>query len=306
MAKKQKDRGDRITMAELAIVGAITLRQVQHLTDAALLPDPLDIRALKLVAFTGALVGVGVPLLHACRLAVAISETGFNDGELPTGLKFLVRNLPQGDRLKYSDHPGNDYYLHRMLIESANPDYFSWRGENLSSDVFIELVDRRFAFQRTEGVKDLSFIGWVEGWERGSEIAFRPVPADLTPAQSVWLMEDARVRYDRRVALISINVGLAIRNSLHRLTDHRKKAATSSLPGMIDVAPAREPKRPRAGALNCPPAGLAFGMKAKVASGRSIRAGADPVAPQRARRLPEHTKPRPDAAGCPCSSVESG
>lgn len=220
----------------------MTKRAAQYLYDLRLMPLGGDIRALKRIGSIGAFVAAGAPLLVAARLAEAIL-TNFNqaDGEAPSGIEGLAFNLPK-EILASSPADPSDYWYHQALI--SHPELYK-RGVALKSDQLVEIVDRRHVFMPhksgpistvTGAVVDAPFIGWVEGWERGTgarvSLWHEKILMDDTRNPS-WRAEAARIENEAQAARenalgkLTVNISLAIRTALDRVSDHRMSKASA-------------------------------------------------------------------------------
>ena len=200
---------------------------------------------MKRIGIIGAFVAAGTPLLVAARLAEAIlAEFSESDGEAPSGLDVLARELPTHE---IAALPGeaNDYWYHRALCR--HPKLYQ-PGKALPTDVLVEIVDRQLVFSPlNSGLKTRTasglrvaapFSGWIEGWERGA--AARVVLV----YEKLGLMDDAtnpewralagryemEAQHARENALgkLTVNVSLAIRTALDRVAAHRAPDRTSA------------------------------------------------------------------------------
>jgi len=241
---RRRQSGDKFSQGDLAVAAGVSRREVQHVADMGLLPDGSDIRALKRIAVIGGLVAAGTPLLAAGALAKILAEMEFNrtDGELPSGLDYLARELP-----KKSPSPtgANDFWYHRAVL--PYPKIYT-PGAPLPSDVLIEVVERKLLFIgnlrglpilniATGGADKASFAGWIENWERGSQARVVHV------TERIGLMDDEenptwrktaaaitrQVQMARRNAVgwFAVNASLAIRNGLDRVAENREEATVA-------------------------------------------------------------------------------
>jgi hypothetical protein len=238
---------DSFSFSDLAVAGAMTKRAVQHVADAGLLPPGGDIRALKRIATIGAFMSVGVPLFLASKLAnIILYEFNQSDGEAPCGLNFMARHLPDTE-LKKLPPTESDYWYHAALFRCS--DIYP-RGKCGVSDALVEIVDRRHLFMTqasklpvlnlaTGNVEEASFIGWVEGWGRGSDDA-----RVVYVTEQIGRMDDeenprwretatrvcaeAEAARSDAVGKLTVNVSLGIRNALDRLAEFRTSARGKS------------------------------------------------------------------------------
>jgi hypothetical protein len=234
MPRPRKNPGDVFSYSELALALNGTKRTFQHLAEASaasgkLIPAGRGTRALKRTAEIGALMTGGAPVLVAARIAeVVLLEFNQVDGEVPTGLNFLARKLPNYEMARLPVDI-NDYWYHQSLFR-CGPEIYP-RGESMSSDAIIEIIDRRYLFLSGILRKPADFVGWIEGWERGAEARVIHV------TEKVGLMDDeknphwrstldklnARAQHanTNAVGKLAVNVSLAIRNALDRIAEHR-------------------------------------------------------------------------------------
>ncbi len=235
MPRPRKNPGDLFSYSELALALNGTKRTFQHLAEARdaddepLIPSGRGIRTLKRTAEIGALMTGGAPVLVSARIAkVVLLEFNQVDGEIPTGLNFLARELP---RHEIANIPidANDYWYHQALFRCAPEVYVP--GKAMSSDVILEIVDRRLLFLDGGIRKSPDFVGWIEGWERGAEARVIHV------AEKVGLFDDQKnpnwraisARFDAQAAQarpnavgkLTVNVSLAVRNALDRIAESR-------------------------------------------------------------------------------------
>jgi len=238
MSRQLEDIEVKFSFSALAIAGAIGKRAVQHLYEARLLPEGKGTNVLKRVAVVGGFVGVGVPLLAAGRIASAILDE-FNqyDGEVPTGLPYIARNLPSEDRLQVGALD-DDYACHSALFEF--PELYK-QGVAMPSDALIEIVDKTFLFHSQAGglkslspfgnnTEEASYAGRIEGWARGEDAYFVPVTRELTfdsedpnySASAQQYNHMANHVRNNAVGKLTVNVSLAIRNGLDRLAQSKK------------------------------------------------------------------------------------
>ncbi len=238
MARPKKS-GDAFSYNDLAVVAGISGRAVRQVAEAGLLPQGDGIRTLKRIAVIGAIVAAGVPLMAAAQVAEALNlEFNQADGETPSGLDNLYRELPPHEIRLLSDH--NDYWLHRALCRY--PEIYA-RGRSMRGDAVLEIADREFVFVRVKGLSvsiHNPFVpgglsktpppeGRIEDWRRGGNPVFVAFVEDVVPfdddgkptAEAIALDSKMRVAYENAVGLIAVNLSLAIRNGLDQLADHR-------------------------------------------------------------------------------------
>jgi hypothetical protein len=222
----------------------MTKRAFQHVVEAGLLPPDGDIRTLKRIATIGGFAAAGVPLLCSAKIAAAILvEFNEGDGEAPSGLKFLVRELLSDEISGLpAEAPPNDYWYHLGLLKHRQSFGLSGSGGSTHFDVFIEIVDRKFVFIRstsdlktldsvTQNPQEAQFVGWLEGWERGSDTRLVHLyekiqvnicdTEDTRPKTASDVVAEASDARSNAVGAITINVSLAIRRALDRVAEHR-------------------------------------------------------------------------------------
>ncbi len=215
----------------LALAGGLSVRNIQHLSEAGMELDR-DVRALKRVAFIGALVSVGLNLVLAGNVALALAGAAFNtvDGEAPSGLDGLARALSETP-LGFLNEP-NDWSYHSQL--RRRPDLYV-PGRALRSDAVIEIADRRYVFLRahkgpqTLGGHGGEAQGRIEGWARGTEAVFfglwdvLPAADELGHAAALSALEaEFAAARENAIGLLSVNVSLAVRNAFDRVADARE------------------------------------------------------------------------------------
>lgn len=226
---------DEFSFSELAIVGDMSKRAIQHLADGGLLPEGRGIAVLKRVAVIGGFVGGGVPLLAAGRIADAVlSEFNQEDGEVPSGLNDAskLRRLPAAE-LAEIPRDANDYWYHQALWKHSE---LYQPGVVFGSDALIEIADKTHLFLRsasgigirnpwTENAEAAAYIGQLDGWERGSEahvtLLIDVVPLDLKRTGRD-VSEVAQQWRASAVAMLTVNISLAVRRGLDRLALHRE------------------------------------------------------------------------------------
>jgi hypothetical protein len=231
--------GEEFSHADLAIASGMTKRAVQHLGDSVprLLPEGKGTNVLKRVAVIGALVNGGMPLMVAGRFAALLTECfNQNDGEVPCMIGGMARSLPPKDRQR-----DGDYWYHQRLL--AYPDIYH-AGRPTPQDAIVEIVDKTHIYlhQRFAGgggtldtltgkplPEDRDYVARVEGWARGVEpqlipahelVSYDPADPDFRWKADAFVAMRAAV-WEKRVAVLSINVSLAIRNAFDRLAHDR-------------------------------------------------------------------------------------
>lgn len=210
-------------------------REFQHLAEAGdLIPPGRGTKSFKRSAVIGAAMGAGVPLFSAASLAKVIVKAEFNqeDGEAPSGLNFLARNLSReaiDQFLPSQAQDTNDYHYHYALIRG--PDYR--RGKALGSDALVEIIDRRIIMTSSVQFPKWQIAGWIENWGRASEaeivLASEKVSMKSWQRDFAALQDDADRSRENAVAKITINLSLAIRNAFDRLNDYREKSTLAGL-----------------------------------------------------------------------------
>ena len=254
MPRPPRNPGPRFSFAELAVAGDMTRRAVQHVVETGLLPSGGDIRTLKRMATIGGFAAAGVPLICAAKIAAAILvEFNESDGEAPSGLRFLVRELSDDEVSALQEEAdANDYWYHLALYKHHQKFGLSERLGKTRFDAFIEIIDREFVFMSTannfsildsitQRPQEAQFIGWLEGWERASDARLVPLyekiqiddsgtadSPDNKAAELVNAALDARLN---AVGSIKVNVSLAIRRALDRVAEYRANRGRAK--GMI-------------------------------------------------------------------------
>jgi hypothetical protein len=219
----------------------MTKRAFQHVVETGLLPSGGDIRTLKRIATIGGFAAAGVPLVCAAKIAAAILvEFNESDGEAPSGLRFLVREVAADEVSAVRD--ANDYWYHLAIYKHLQKLGLSESLGKTNFDAFIEIIDREFVFMSaannllildgiTNRPQEAQFIGWLEGWERASDARLVPLyekiqidgsgtadSPDNTGAELVNAALDARLN---AVGIIRVNLSLAIRRGLDRVAEYR-------------------------------------------------------------------------------------
>ena len=221
----------------------MTKRAFQHVVETGLLPPGGGIRTLKRIAVIGGFAAAGVPLVCAAKIAAAILvEFNEADGEAPSGLRFLVREL-SADEISAlaAEDRDNDYWYHLDLLKHRKNLGQSGSGGATNFDVLLEIVDREFVFMRprrglkifdsiAQNLQESQFVGWLEGWERGSDarlvhlyekIEVNCSDNDGPDKRALDLIAEANEARTNAVGEITINVSLAIRRGLDRVAEHR-------------------------------------------------------------------------------------
>jgi hypothetical protein len=232
MARRRKDQADLFSYATLAIASRMTKREIQHLLESGeqLVPPGCRIRTLKRVAVIGAFKAAGLTLFTAARLAkVMLYEFNQNDGEAPSGLNWLAIELARQspELLPRHAEEKNDYHYHLAL--SRSPQVYR-RGEALTSDAIIEIVDFCTVFMSSRQFPKPNLVGWIDGLGRGGDARVIYVAEilgniDENPgwlAQSEKLEAKALSERENALAKTIINVSLAIRTALDRVAEYRE------------------------------------------------------------------------------------
>jgi hypothetical protein len=251
MSRPPKNPGELCSYAELAVVGGapLTKRDVQHLMEAKdqLIPPGRKVRAIKRFAMIGAIMMAGISQLNAARLAKTLVEREFNqeDGEAPTGLKFLAREHAVAivKWLPAEASETNDFHYH-LALRSAGPEVYR-PGTLRAEDVLLEIIDHHVVQYSTVQSPKTRPVGWINNWgERGTELRMTHVSekltdldpnavwseADVKSRQAYWRSLEAEARRVREnaVAKVTINLSLAIRNGFDRLYDERNHFGPAS------------------------------------------------------------------------------
>lgn len=228
----RKDLADNFSYSALAVGSDMTKRDIQHLLESkeVLMPDGRGIRTLKRAAVVGAFRAAGLTLFTAARLAKAIlDEFSQYDGEAPSGLNFLARDLPREAMtlLPPQADQTNDYHYHFALIR--NPNSYP-KGKALRSDAIIEIVDFRLVFISSRQFPKPHLVGWIEGFGRGGNAHVIHVTERIgvmddqeNPgwrARNEQLEAEALFERENAVAKTTVNVSLAICTALDRITEY--------------------------------------------------------------------------------------
>ena len=230
MPRLRKDRPDLFSYATLAIASGMTKREIQHLleSDEELMPSGCGVRTLKRAAVIGAFKAAGLTLFTAARLAKAILvEFNQHDGEAPSGLNWLAAELARQsiELLPRQAEETNDYYYHLALTKSPN---VYRKGEALKSDAIIEIVDFRVVFLSNIRFPKLNLVGWMDGLGRGGDARIIHVAEVLGNIDDQWsaklerLEAEALSKREHAIAKTIVNVSLAIRTALDRVTERRE------------------------------------------------------------------------------------
>jgi hypothetical protein len=235
MPRPRKFPADLFSYSELAIGGDMTKRDIQHLAESKekLIPPGRGTPALKRVAEIGAFRAAGLTLFTAARLAKGINRYEFNqyDGEAPSGLNFLARNLSREaiKLLPPQAEQTNDYHYHFALFQ--NPTVYP-KGKALGSDAIIEVVDFRLIFHSSRQFPKPGLVGWIESLGRTGDARIIHISEKLGAIDDQenpgWRNENERLEADAlreredAVAKTIVNVSLAIRTALDRIAEHRE------------------------------------------------------------------------------------
>lgn len=248
---------DRFTSRELAYAAGLSPRNMALLVDQGLAPDPIeggggrgshrsyDSAALGALTLTGAFYQAGMELLVAARLASEITkEYSSTYGRLPSNLgTYLQRPFNPRPGYRPWDHAlpevdlDDDYWLHNRLrchSEIYRPQVA------LRGDLIVEIVDQSYVLTRSHDLEIdiLSPVGGsvpaspdycIEG--RGSAARIVPIyegirsfdfSVDRESAEAYRARQDRFLRArDNAVTRLRVNVALAIRNGLDRISDER-------------------------------------------------------------------------------------
>lgn len=261
MGRPERTELEIITTSEIAKAAGISPRNFALLIDKNLAPEPsrqaggqsgaraYDGVALAHAALIGALNLAGFELLVSARLAEAFAEDQYHTyGK-------LVSNLGTFLQRPYNPRPGHapwdrsadgepdldrDYWLHNRLRTRAD---FYQRGKALTGDFVIEIADNTYVMSSSYGLEQIKVFSPVSdglpvGLEyriqgRGSATQVVRVTDEYSAGD---VFEDAGTRdtlreleaqymaaRDNAIALVRINVGLAIREAFDRLHDLRQR-----------------------------------------------------------------------------------
>lgn len=234
MPRPRKDPADLFSYAALAIGSHMTKRDIQHLLESReeLMPSGCGIQTLKRAAVIGAFRATGLTLFTAARLTKAIlNEFNQYDGEAPSGLNFLAIKLPHQaiKVLLPKAEQTNDYHYHFAL--TRNPNIYP-KGKALGSDAIIEIVDFKIVFISSRKFPKPSLVGWIDGLGRGGDARIIHLTEKLGVIDDQenpgWRVKNERLEAEalsereNAVAKTIVNVSLAIRTTLDRITEHRE------------------------------------------------------------------------------------
>ena len=230
---------------ELAAASGLTIRNLQHLDEAGQLPVSRDVRTLKRLAAIGAFSASGMGPISAARLVTALlDEFNQSDGEVPSGVNNEWRKLSATELTTVASRlTGSDGEF--VLFEALHELDKITDGE-LPSDVIVDFKafgdrdDKRvriFVHPYRSDIKsvdldgelsDVTIVGWVEGWGRGSDESRIVRAAERInlddPETRKKVADDTRRLWARKDAVfqITVNVSLAIRRAFGRVIDFRK------------------------------------------------------------------------------------
>lgn len=216
---------DRFTSTDLAIASGLSARNVLSIQAAELLPPAIsgpgpasaklyDIAALNQASLVGALYVGGMELFPAARLGAVVAEVmrerlGGINGNIDA--IWAIWGKPE-----VKDNV-NEYWFHKELYSEGLCPSNNWQA----GDFFFELVNRSFVFLGIAGEMEL-YCSLSTTGQRGDP--FVPVP--------IYLHEDIqelelRAEEERAnaLAVLKVNVSLAVRLGLDRLQDSRLERA---------------------------------------------------------------------------------
>jgi len=261
MGRPERTDLEIITTSEIAKATGISPRNFALLIDKNLAPEPsrqasgqggaraYDGIALAHAALIGALNLAGFELLVSARLAEAFAEDQY------TTYGKLVSNLGAFLQRPYNPTPGHtpwdratdgepdldrDYWLHNRLRKCTD---FYQRGVALTGDFVIEIADNTYVMSSSYGLEKIKVFSPVsDGLPVGLEyrIVGRGSATNVVRVTDEYsacdVFEDAGTREklraleaqymtarDNAVALVRINVGLAIRQAFDSLYDLRQR-----------------------------------------------------------------------------------
>lgn len=209
-----------VSLAELAVAGAMTKRQVQHLSDNELLPEPDGVRRINRVGVVGAFLSAGHSLLSAGRLAAAIAdEANTYDGETPDNLTDVARMIHEDRSRALTGRISDPLFVYSVARTDRK---FLIPGEPLRGDVRIEIIGGEDVFWDWS-TSALNVLGAVERRDyfakvrriaRGQDVEI--IHAAEQPEKTEDEIKKVLVN---AVSVLRINCSLAIRNAYERLLE---------------------------------------------------------------------------------------
>lgn len=234
MPRPRRNPGALFGYDELSAASGLDRREIHQLVSdmPEMLPPGRGIRALKRLSAIGAFRSSGMSLLVSARLLKElVTPFNDNDGEVPTGLKYEVQRLP-ASTLRGIPEEGGDYYYHQALLQHPNL-YF--RGKSRREDVKIEIINGKTIIHYSDLLSDIQLIGWIVAIERGKPARINglwerlPVPTGLNIPEiaklQAELIREALAEQENATSRTIVNVSLAIRSALDRVSDHRARQA---------------------------------------------------------------------------------
>lgn len=220
-------RSETFSLNEIALAADTTKRAAQFISDNLMLRGRGP-RELKSACAAGALMTAGLPLMVAWPLAETLADINFNDGELPTGLKYLAVKLPREEQLVIAN-PATDYDCHRALFR--HPDLYM-PGRAWKSDLVLEIVDGVIVFESSVRFPKPRYVGRFENpLGRGVEPIFKHLVAavgalddETNPGwqeQMAALEQEALAARDNGVTFLRVNLSLGIRKGFDRVAEFR-------------------------------------------------------------------------------------
>lgn len=264
MARPGQSAAEVFTSREVAVAADLTPRNFALLVDQGLAPRPTsdgsgkaghrtyDSAGLAHAALIGALHLAGFELLVSARLAAAFADDfGASHGRLPSNLNAYIRGeLNPHKGLPWGEMPNDlpldfeqDYWLHYLL---RNRSTIYRRGIAIRGDCIIDIADHAFVLTHSQGLEKIKIFSPVsrEGLPaspdyriigRGPSARIVPIHEEvdsldfqIDPTSAERIRQLEREYIDGRknaVAVVQVNLSLAIRNAFDRLQDDREKKA---------------------------------------------------------------------------------
>ena len=246
-------RPDQVTIREKAVIAGIGKSNVLDLERRGLLPTDSGVNSAKRATAIAAFMKVGFSLHPAAKIVESLlDEFNNTDREIPSQIFNLARKLPP-NAWKEVTKGDNELSWHSVIVRHEG---IYKRGKALGGDAIVDIVDGERIFYRiaplyrmrddgseeryvlpilcpwTDEGREASFVGWIHGAERGSDVTVEPWydrfsadPEHPTFPQGVEEMKSAEQRRRDAEAIVTVNLSLAIRNGFDRLADYRADEA---------------------------------------------------------------------------------
>ncbi|HBF31119.1 MAG TPA: hypothetical protein DDW73_16100 [Rhizobium sp.] len=234
MARRKADPGIDFSLNDLAVAAGLSKRVTQFLADNAAFEGLTQMQKLNVAAAVGGVSAANISPLLAMKLIKIVIRLETNANEIPSGFKFIGRNLPQ-DKIK-TLIDADEYYIHRLLMEC--PEIYT-QGVGRRGDFVVEIVNGELVFTGSKDLTSISnfdcqsremhFSGWITNIERGSEPDFIHMANKFNLND---LCDDETGKFDpilaeheqsmqlcraNAVSRLTLNLSLAVRNGFDRL-----------------------------------------------------------------------------------------